>query len=310
MMTTATTGGERFVADKPPIKPSNTTFATYSAALSNVERPPPPLPQEVHRDVAKQRYLVSSPKSLPSNHDSPEYRMFGVSLLQSESPMPCFQQLGSSRTSSIKLWSLRGRWLLVKRVEHGLLGFAHIHHHSRLRGHTINADIGQEWRHQLRSSIQPVLLSAVYMLVSTLSSIIGLPPTLRAQLLILLPKILFALSAAIMDYSTWRLAGRVYGKGSVEARAAVRSVHRRNIIQVLQSSRLICDSLVQLALTIFSPWQWFCSTRPFSNSFEATLTATALYYWPFEWMKPRVNAKARAHNKSKYETKCVLECLI
>lgn len=115
------------------------------------------------------------------------------------------------------------------------------HHYLRLPGHTINMDIGQEWTHQLRSSIQPILLSAVYMLISKLSSTIDLPPTLRIQLSILLPKILFALSAAVMDYSTWRLAGRVYGKGSVESGAAVRSVHSGNIIQVLQSSRLIHD---------------------------------------------------------------------
>jgi hypothetical protein len=38
----------------------------------------------------------------------------------------------------------------------------------------------------------------------------------------------------------------------------------------------------QLLLTMFSPWQWFFSTRTFSNSLETTLTIAALYYWPWE----------------------------
>lgn len=30
-----------------------------------------------------------------------------------------------------------------------------------------------------------------------------------------------------------------------------------------------------------SPWQWFASTRTFSNSLETVLTGVALYYWPW-----------------------------
>jgi len=90
MMTIASTGGESFAADEPPIPPSNTAFATYRAGFSSVKRPPPPPPQELHRDVEKQSYLVSSSTLLPSNPDSSEYRMFGVSSLESESQMPCF----------------------------------------------------------------------------------------------------------------------------------------------------------------------------------------------------------------------------
>ena len=33
---------------------------------------------------------------------------------------------------------------------------------------------------------------------------------------------------------------------------------------------------------MLSPWQWFCSTRTFSNSLETTLTIAALYYWPWD----------------------------
>lgn len=35
-------------------------------------------------------------------------------------------------------------------------------------------------------------------------------------------------------------------------------------------------------MTVFSPWQWYCSTRTFSNSLETTLTIAALSYWPWE----------------------------
>lgn len=30
-----------------------------------------------------------------------------------------------------------------------------------------------------------------------------------------------------------------------------------------------------------SPWQWFASTRTFSNSLETVLTGVALYHWPW-----------------------------
>jgi phosphatidylinositol glycan class B len=35
-------------------------------------------------------------------------------------------------------------------------------------------------------------------------------------------------------------------------------------------------------MSVFNPWQWYCSTRTFSNSLETTLTSIALYYWPWE----------------------------
>ncbi len=34
-------------------------------------------------------------------------------------------------------------------------------------------------------------------------------------------------------------------------------------------------------MVILNPWQWYCSTRTFSNSLETTLTIMALYYWPW-----------------------------
>ena len=45
---------------------------------------------------------------------------------------------------------------------------------------------------------------------------------------------------------------------------------------------MFVDCVCQLLMTLFSPWQWFCSTRTFSNSLEMSMTITALYWWPWE----------------------------
>lgn len=52
-----------------------------------------------------------------------------------------------------------------------------------------------------------------------------------------------------------------------------------------RSKQQLIFILVQLVLTIFSPWQWFVSTRTFSNNLETALTAVALTYWPWQWMQ-------------------------
>jgi phosphatidylinositol glycan class B len=85
-----------------------------------------------------------------------------------------------------------------------------------------------------------------------------LSPSTRDELLLAAPKTLQAIFAGLGDYYTWKLAERIYGHDSSEAWAA-------------------------LTLTVVSPWQWFCSTRTFSNSLETTLTVIALYYWPWHW---------------------------
>lgn len=38
----------------------------------------------------------------------------------------------------------------------------------------------------------------------------------------------------------------------------------------------------QLFMQLLNPWQWYCSTRTFSNSLETTLTVMALCYWPWQ----------------------------
>lgn len=58
-----------------------------------------------------------------------------------------------------------------------------------------------------------------------------------------------------------------------------------------------CDAKVytdglQRMLTVVSPWQWFCSTRTFSNCLETTLTVVALYFWPWRWTIAPQNNKS------------------
>lgn len=82
-------------------------------------------------------------------------------------------------------------------------------------------------------------------------------PSFRASVLAVLPKLVQACLAVLADLYTWKLAEKVYGQGSRSAWSA-------------------------LCVTVLNPWQWYCSTRTFSNSLEMTLTVMALNYWPWE----------------------------
>ncbi|KAE8133876.1 GPI mannosyltransferase 3 [Aspergillus pseudotamarii] len=99
-----------------------------------------------------------------------------------------------------------------------------------------------------------------------------LSPTLPRALFISPPH--SAVLSAMGDLYTWKLARYVYGRRSHEAWAA-------------------------LALTVLSPWQWFCSTRTLSNCLETTITIVALNLWPWEWssestptVQPRRNTRS------------------
>jgi phosphatidylinositol glycan class B len=113
-----------------------------------------------------------------------------------------------------------------------------------------------EWHHQLRSSIHPALFSAAYLVADTISKILPASNPLRVSILMAAPRVLQAVIAALGDWYTWRLTNTIYNSNA-------------NI------------SLFALFLQLFSPWQWYCSTRTFSNSLETTLTVMALYYWPW-----------------------------
>lgn len=109
----------------------------------------------------------------------------------------------------------------------------------------------------MRSSVHPVLFAKVYQIADGIGSFTN-SASVRSKILIAAPKIAQAIGAALTDFFTYRLSQRVYGTESRASRAA-------------------------LALTILSPWNWFCSTRTLSNSLETTLTAIALYFWPWDW---------------------------
>ncbi|KAH6711222.1 glycosyltransferase family 22 protein [Leptodontidium sp. MPI-SDFR-AT-0119] len=113
-----------------------------------------------------------------------------------------------------------------------------------------------EWHHQLRSSLHPALFAIVYFVADKAMTFISLFPQFRAMILALLPNLVQAYFAAVGDYYTWQLAERMYGTGSKVSSAA-------------------------FWMTVFSPWQWFCSTRTFSNCLETTMTISALYFWPW-----------------------------
>ncbi|KAL4993072.1 Alg9-like mannosyltransferase family-domain-containing protein [Aspergillus recurvatus] len=113
-----------------------------------------------------------------------------------------------------------------------------------------------EWEHQLRSSLHPLIFAAVYAVADLVARTLGLSPASRAELLIVAPGITQAVIAAVGDFYTWKLALYIYGDRSHESWAT-------------------------LALTIVSPWQWFCSTRTLSNCLETTITIVALYLWPW-----------------------------
>ncbi|KAF1814512.1 hypothetical protein P152DRAFT_393056 [Eremomyces bilateralis CBS 781.70] len=114
-----------------------------------------------------------------------------------------------------------------------------------------------EWHHRLRSSLHPFFFSAVYMIAGRAAQALSLSTANHSALLIAAPKLTQAIFATCTDYFTWRLGATLFGEKSAAARAS-------------------------LLTTVSNPWQWFCSTRTFSNSIETTLTAFALSKWPWE----------------------------
>ncbi|KAK3301591.1 glycosyltransferase family 22 protein [Chaetomium strumarium] len=116
-----------------------------------------------------------------------------------------------------------------------------------------------EWQHQLRSSLHPAIFGLAYRAVDGVMSFLHLFPPFRAFILVALPGALQSVFAALGDFYTWKLAMDIYGRESNAPWAA-------------------------LWVTVLNPWQWYCSTRTFSNSLETTLTIAALCYWPWEML--------------------------
>ncbi|KAK5952216.1 glycosylphosphatidylinositol anchor biosynthesis [Knufia fluminis] len=115
-----------------------------------------------------------------------------------------------------------------------------------------------EWKNHLRSALHPALFAAIYRCADAISAALHLTPPARSVLLLAAPKTVQAIVAAIGDYYTVKLSYQVYGRSSYPAWCTI-------------------------WLTVGSAWNWFISTRSFSNCLETTLTIVALYNWPFHW---------------------------
>ncbi|KAK6354352.1 glycosylphosphatidylinositol anchor biosynthesis [Orbilia blumenaviensis] len=115
-----------------------------------------------------------------------------------------------------------------------------------------------EWHHALRSVLYPRIFQGVYSLVDVISNALELSPATTADLLVVGPKIMGAITAATGDIYTGLLARKIYGEEA--------GTHA-------------------LLLSLFSAWNWFCSTRTFSNGLETTLTVMGMYYWPWKTYK-------------------------
>ncbi|KAF9877366.1 Alg9-like mannosyltransferase [Colletotrichum karsti] len=122
-------------------------------------------------------------------------------------------------------------------------------------GEGSGAWITWEWKYQLRSSLHPAVFAGVYSLADLIAQ--PLPAAAKSWLLLAAPKAAQAVFAAAGDWYTWQLAVKIYGADS-------------------------STSWFALFMSMFSPFQWYCSTRTFSNSLETTLTIAALNYWPWE----------------------------
>ncbi|KAI4596272.1 glycosylphosphatidylinositol anchor biosynthesis [Pestalotiopsis sp. 9143b] len=114
-----------------------------------------------------------------------------------------------------------------------------------------------EWQYRLRSSLHPGIFALSYAAVANYLSTISLPGHYRAFALLAAPKVVQAGLAALTDWFAWRLAEKLFGRNTATAWSV-------------------------LLMSVANPWQWYCSTRTFSNCFEATLTIAALHYFPWE----------------------------
>ncbi|KAL6707916.1 glycosylphosphatidylinositol anchor biosynthesis [Coniothyrium glycines] len=141
-------------------------------------------------------------------------------------------------------------------------------------GTASSAWITWEWSWQLRSSLHPALFAAVYRLAGAVATLCGLSVPAKAELLVAAPKVTQAVFAALLDCYTWKLAEKVFGRRSRTALAA-------------------------LALSVCSPWNWFCSTRTLSNCLETTITAVAICYWPWHGPATTIDKDSDSGTKDK-----------
>ena len=102
-----------------------------------------------------------------------------------------------------------------------------------------------EWQQGIRSFSYPLLYSLVYKICSTLQ--------LPYACIIYLPKAVDAIIASIGEYYMYKLAQKLFRK------------------EVLARLTII--------LSLLSSFNWYCSTRSFSNTLELHLTTIAMYFY-------------------------------
>lgn len=103
-----------------------------------------------------------------------------------------------------------------------------------------------EFRHAIRGANHTILFAIPFAVLKLL----GLD---HPNAIVLVPKLIGALQAALADWYTIRFV-KEHWPGT------------RDWI---------------VLITLLSPWNFYASTRTFSNSLETTFTAAALFYWPF-----------------------------
>lgn len=79
----------------------------------------------------------------------------------------------------------------------------------------------QEWQHQLRPSLHPVIFAAFYFVIDNAMATVSIFPQFRAIITSVLPNIVQSIPAAAGDFFTFKLAQRLYGYETHPTLAAV-----------------------------------------------------------------------------------------
>ncbi|KAI9325134.1 Alg9-like mannosyltransferase family-domain-containing protein [Obelidium mucronatum] len=133
-----------------------------------------------------------------------------------------------------------------------------------------------EWTYRVRGFTHPMLFAAVYKVLQ----LSGLDDT---EWIIMAPKIFQAFFAAIGDIYTYKLASKLFGKGPAKW------------------------ALVSSLISFFN---FFCAVRSFSNSIETSLTAVAMFYWPWTTNKSTVWTTERIQEITVSLTFAAIACIL
>lgn len=126
--------------------------------------------------------------------------------------------------------------------------------------------------------MHPSMFAVIYFIAHKfLKPFTGLP-YIQNIILTKLPNLVQAYFAAIGEFYTWKLAEKIYGPSS-------------------------CIAWTTLLISVLSPWQWFFSTRTFSNCLEMTLTLAALNFWPWSLL-----SDSKLHETHNETSKNAISC--